>query len=272
MERTFNILLVDNDQAQVKTLSLYLQSEGQNVFATTSPQEALKLIGERVFDLGIVDLVMPEMDGFELVEKCRQKQRKLPFILITGHMDRLETLGDQVQSTFSAVLSKPLDIDRLIEEINSTIRYGGKVMSTKELQENLATDMKQWMKVEDAAVASTGAIIEKTDNPVIRMVMEIIQRDSLMHHRVQDFIKNTLVKEPVMLTPDDLADIWTMVEKHIEFEKRTIDTAKKALDAIKDKKMVVQEYLLNYLLTDERKHDAMLATLQTIKRGMYPYG
>jgi hypothetical protein len=63
-----------------------------------------------------------------------------------------------------------------------------------------------------------------------------------------------------------------MIEKHIEIEKKTIDTAKTALEAIKDRKMVVQEYLLNYLLTDERKHDALLETLETIKKGMYPYG
>lgn len=145
-------------------------------------------------------------------------------------------------------------------------------MSTKELQNALAADMESWMKVEDAAVSSTGAIIEKTSHPVIRTVMEIIQRDSLMHHQVQQFIKDTLTKEPVVLTPDDLVDVWEMIEKHVEIEKKTIETAQKALEDIKDKKMVVQEYLLNYLLTDEKKHDSLLATLEIIKKGMYPYG
>jgi len=36
--------------------------------------------------------------------------------------------------------------------------------------------------------------------------------------------------------------------------------------------MVIQEYLLNYLLMDEEKHDRMLETLEKIKSGMYPYG
>ncbi len=145
-------------------------------------------------------------------------------------------------------------------------------MSTKEIQKNLASEMDQWMRVEDAAVASTGAIIEKTANPVIRLVMEIIQRDSLMHHRVQEFIKKTLEETPVVMTPEELSDVWTMVEKHIEIEKKTVDMATAAIESIKDKKMVVQEYLLNYLLFDERKHDALLDTLNLIKKGMYPYG
>jgi hypothetical protein len=48
--------------------------------------------------------------------------------------------------------------------------------------------------------------------------------------------------------------------------------AEKALSALKGKKMVVQEYLLDYLLIDENKHNKILDTLGTIKKGMYPYG
>ncbi len=272
MDKSLNILLVDNDPAQVKTLSLFLEGEGQQVYATTSPADAYVMACDRVFDLLIVDLMMPEMDGFELVEKCRDKQKKLPAILMTGHQDKLNNWGAKAEYTFDAILTKPLDIDSLIEQIEKTICYGEINMSTKELQECLAADMEQWMKVEDAAVASTGAIIQQTRNPVIRMVMEIIQRDSLMHYRVQEFIKSTLTRESVSLTPEELAEVWTMIEKHIEIERKTIDTATAAIEAIKDRKMVVQEYLLNYLLTDERKHDALLETLATIKKGMYPYG
>ena len=63
-----------------------------------------------------------------------------------------------------------------------------------------------------------------------------------------------------------------MVEKHIELEKQTVKFAAEAIDALKGKKMVVQEYLLNYLLTDEQKHNTVLEDLEKIKKGMYPYG
>ena len=58
-------------------------------------------------------------------------------------------------------------------------------MSMKEAQEKLVQNMDAWQKIEDAAVETTGAIADQTDNPVIKLVMEIIQRDSQMHHRVQ---------------------------------------------------------------------------------------
>jgi hypothetical protein len=145
-------------------------------------------------------------------------------------------------------------------------------MSTKEVQDQIVDNMKRWQSIEDAAVSSTGKVIEKTNNPLIRMVMEIIQHDSQMHHRVQDFISRSLEDKPVSLTPEELADVWDMVENHIKIEEKTIEMAQKALEALKGRKMVVAEYLINYLLTDEKKHDALLSDFAVIKKGMYPYG
>jgi hypothetical protein len=62
-----------------------------------------------------------------------------------------------------------------------------------------------------------------------------------------------------------------MIEKHIQLEKKTIELAQEALDALKGKKMLVQEYLLNYLMEDEAKHNKILDNLEKIKGGMYPY-
>ncbi len=145
-------------------------------------------------------------------------------------------------------------------------------MSTKELQQDLTGILNRWKKVENASVASTGAIIEKTDNPVIRLVMELIQRDSQFHYRIQDYMVNILENATVTLNPDELLEIWDGVEKHIEIEKQTVKLAKEALELLKGRKMVIHEYLLNYLMLDEEKHNVLLETLNTIKKGMYPYG
>lgn len=145
-------------------------------------------------------------------------------------------------------------------------------MSTKELQEKLADTLKRWQKIEDAAVATTGEIIAKTNNPVVRLVMELIQRDSQFHHRVQQFMTDILEGKTIELNPEQLGLVWDSVEKHIEIEKKTVELAEEALAALKGKKMVIHEYLLNYLMEDEKKHNLILAQLSTIKKGMYPYG
>jgi hypothetical protein len=146
------------------------------------------------------------------------------------------------------------------------------LMSTKEIQEKLVDNMKRWQRIENGAVASTGKIMEQTENPVVRLVMEIIQRDSQMHYRVQEMIADSLTTKTVTMTPDELAAVWELVETHIEIEKKTVELAEEALTALRGRKMVVQEYLLEYLLEDENKHNHILESMSTIKKGMYPYG
>ncbi len=145
-------------------------------------------------------------------------------------------------------------------------------MTAKEAQQEIVDNMRKWQKVENASVESTGKVIEKTNNPIIRLVMEIIQRDSQMHYRVQDMIADSLESKTITLSPDELGEVWGMIEAHIALEKKAVDMAHEALAAMEGKKMVVQEYLLHYLLEDENKHNHILEQLETIKKGMYPYG
>ena len=143
----------------------------------------------------------------------------------------------------------------------------------KEVQESLVKNMRVWQKIEDAAVASTGRIIEETDNPIVRLVMEIIQRDSQMHHRVQEWIADSLTGKAVSLTPEEVGKVFEKIEDHIRIENRTLELAKEALESVKDAKgMLVQAYLIEYLLEDEKKHNHLLDQLQKIQKGMYPYG
>jgi len=145
-------------------------------------------------------------------------------------------------------------------------------MSTKEIQEKIVQNMQEWKKIENASVSSTEKVIEKTENPIVRLIMEIIQRDSQMHYRIQELIIASFESMTISLTPEELGDVWGMIEKHIDLEKKTVELAKDSLEAMRGRKMVVQEYLLDYLRIDEEKHNEVLDTLSTIKKGMYPYG
>jgi len=143
-------------------------------------------------------------------------------------------------------------------------------MSSRNVQEETVSNMRKWQKVEDASVSSTGQVIEKTDNPLVRLVMEIIQRDSQLHYQVQQFIADSIEHKAVSLTPDELGQVWGMIEKHIEIEKKTVELGEQAIAALKGQQgMIVQEYLINYLLTDERKHNELLSRMDDIKRGVY---
>jgi Asp-tRNA(Asn)/Glu-tRNA(Gln) amidotransferase C subunit len=143
-------------------------------------------------------------------------------------------------------------------------------MSTKEKQEKLLENMKRWQKLENAAIAQTSKIMAESDHPLIRTVAEVIQRDSHMHYRVQQLIIDSLEKESVPMLIDQLESIWGTIEQHIQVEKNTIEMATASLDAISGSRNVIQQYLLNYLLEDEKKHDKLLADLELIKKKMFP--
>jgi hypothetical protein len=140
----------------------------------------------------------------------------------------------------------------------------------KDLQSEIVDAMKEWQKTEDASLASTGRIIEKTTNPIIRLAMEVIQRDSQMHYNVEKWVAESLQDATISLTPEELSSVWTMIEHHIELEHKMVEAVEKLLPSLKGKRMVVQEYLLNYLLEDETKHANLLKRLEGIKRGMLP--
>ncbi len=138
----------------------------------------------------------------------------------------------------------------------------------KEMQEKLLKVMKEWQDIEDQSVKSTTEIASKTDNPIVKQVMDIIRQDSAMHRKVQQLIIDSLEKQAFHLQPEELGEIWDMVEKHIELEKETIRMAE---EARKNSNQILHRYLLGYLLTDEQKHNRILEQMEDIKRGIYPY-
>ena len=138
----------------------------------------------------------------------------------------------------------------------------------KELNEKLVATLKKWQKIEDASVKSTTEIISKTKNPVVKQVMEIIKQDSAMHKKVQQLLIDSFEKEAIQLQPEELSEVWDLVENHIELEKETVRLAE---ESRKYSNSFIVRYLLGYLMTDEQKHNEILAQLEDVKRGMYPY-
>jgi hypothetical protein len=63
--------------------------------------------------------------------------------------------------------------------------------------------------------------------------------------------------------------LWGLIEEHIEVGRQTVAIAEEVLAALKGKKMVVQEYLIQYLLEDENQHNHILDSLGGIKKGMH---
>ena len=131
--------------------------------------------------------------------------------------------------------------------------------------EELVQTLRQWQAIERESISTTKEIIEKTKSPIVRLMMEIISHDSLMHHRVQQFLIDGLTESNVTVTREDLAEVWHSIEEHDKVEKKTIALAKQLME---ESWSPVHKRLLSYLITDEQKHDALIGQLEDLKKDM----
>ncbi len=129
--------------------------------------------------------------------------------------------------------------------------------------EEMVDVLRSWQELERKAMSDTAEIMEKTGSPLIRIVMEIIRHDSLMHHRVQQFLIDSVAKDAVTVTREDIASVWDAIEAHDRAEQRTIRMAE---DLRGKAWSPIHKLLLDYLLRDESKHDALIAQLDAFKK------
>jgi two-component system response regulator GlrR len=108
------ILLVDDDAKLSRVLALRLESEGYDVVAAASGEEALARLGEARPRFVLADLRMPGMDGIELLARIQERYPGLPVALISAQGD----IPDAVRATHAGAvdfLTKPVDRDRLLD-------------------------------------------------------------------------------------------------------------------------------------------------------------
>jgi CheY-like chemotaxis protein len=97
-----------------------LRFKGYRVVAVTDGAEALEAIEKEDFDLVLTDLGMPRISGWDIAKKAKDKNPKLPVVLLTGwgaHYEDEDVSGEGVD----IVLSKPLSLEKLMESIGKLL-------------------------------------------------------------------------------------------------------------------------------------------------------
>jgi two-component system response regulator VanR len=80
---TTNILIADDEQAIVDLISIYLKNENLTVFPFNTGQDALSCIESTKIDLAILDIMLPDIDGYSICQRIREKH-KFPIIMLTA--------------------------------------------------------------------------------------------------------------------------------------------------------------------------------------------
>ena len=110
------VLLVDDDVEFLDTLSERMRTRGMEVSTSSSGVEALKKVEREAYDVIILDLMMPGVDGLETLEVLKAKRPELQVILLTGHAT-VEKGIEAMKLGALDFLEKPVDLNLLTEKI-----------------------------------------------------------------------------------------------------------------------------------------------------------
>ena len=125
-----NILVVDDEREIADVIELYLHNDQYNVFKFYTGEDALACIGSKKIDLAILDIMLPDIDGFQLLKMIREKYT-FPVIMLTAkteYMDKITglTLGAD------DYIPKPFNPLELVARVKAQIRRSEE--HTSELQ------------------------------------------------------------------------------------------------------------------------------------------
>jgi len=116
------ILVVDDEPSIRMLIRTILQSEGHSITTASNGREALEMVIENVPDLIVLDLMMPEMDGWHLLEELhiRGLRRHTRVVIVSGHYDP-QGVSEDRRAHAHHFLPKPFDPSSLIELINDAL-------------------------------------------------------------------------------------------------------------------------------------------------------
>ena len=114
------ILVVDDEPDLTMVCSLALQYHGFKVDTFNDSQEALSNFKPGYYDLVILDIKMPNMDGFELYEKIKEKDDKVKICFLTASESYYEEFRKKEYSALdkNLFIKKPIDNEELLKEVN----------------------------------------------------------------------------------------------------------------------------------------------------------
>ena len=113
-----SLLIVEDTPDMRAALRLWLACEGFEVTTAEDGSEAIKLLSANQFDVVVTDLMMPQLDGIELIRRIKASDQTahLPVIAITAFDDRFAQLAQATGATL--VIRKPDGLEHLVDQIN----------------------------------------------------------------------------------------------------------------------------------------------------------
>jgi DNA-binding NtrC family response regulator len=129
------VLLVDDEQDFLESLAERMRARGMDVSTTASAEEAIKKAETESYDAIVLDLMMPDMDGLEVLQAIKKKRPDVGIILLTGYATLDKGIAAMKLGAMDFV-EKPADLKVLSEKIKEA-RAQKMVLAEKRIQEKV---------------------------------------------------------------------------------------------------------------------------------------
>ncbi len=207
----FNILIVEDDKNLRKLMITYLKKSNYNTYESTNGEEALNVLDKNYIDLIISDVMMPKMDGFDLIKELRTSMYKIPILLITAKSD----IKDKKKGFLLGAddyMVKPINMEEMILRVQVLLRRSQSINERKIRVGDLVLDYNQM------------SVIKK------EKVYVLAQKEFLLLYKLLSTPNTIFTRQEL------IEEIWGLES---ESEHRTIDVH---IKRIREKMCDVEEF------------------------------
>lgn len=183
-ERQKRILLVEDEEHLLDVIKLNLDMEGYDVLCATSGSEALELFDKNRVDLILLDVMLPEVDGFTVCQTIRLKNPKVPIIIITAK----NTSSDRVHGLKLGAddyLAKPFNLEELLLRVQNLLRRSEMQHAVPELSEfSFGQNSVNFVTYEIKSYTGEKATLSEKEVKLLKLLIErrneVISRDEIL--------------------------------------------------------------------------------------------
>lgn len=210
-----NILLIEDDITLNDTIAEYLKFKGDDIESLEDGDKAIEIIDSKVFDLYIIDINIPNISGLEIVKYIRQKETKIPIIIITASME-LENFKIAYQNGCDEYIKKPFYLEELEIRIDKLLSKKSQKDSLIQISDNITFDMEY----EELNIYGEIKRLRKKEKRLLSLLLQNINK-TVSIEIIENYVWENEIKEsyPIRQLVNDLRKEFDNGEKFIFLDR-----------------------------------------------------
>ena len=149
MDNKESILIVDDDESTRRSLTLVFGEKGYVTETAGTGQEAIEKAHERFFNLALLDIKLPDMEGIELLSPLKEIHPDMVVIMATAYAS-VETAVRALNEGASAYIHKPLNMDAVLATVNDVLEKQRLVVENRKLYQEAQRELAERKRAEEA--------------------------------------------------------------------------------------------------------------------------